>query len=298
MSKSIAFIINPHSGNASKWPIEKLIAENLDFKLYTTHEIVFTEAPKHANKLSKKFVERGFDIVVAVGGDGTVNEVASALIHTSTALGVISTGSGNGLARHMKIPQNFVKAVKLLNFSEEILIDYGLVNEDKPFFCTCGTGFDAYVSELFAQGGRRGKIGYIEKMLSGYLNYKREPYTLINEADGINFSGKAFVITFANASQWGNNAYIAPNASVQDGLLDISVIADVPIAAIPTIAFQLFTKTIKEDLLVTTLKTKKICLQRERAGAFHLDGEPIVEGDKIEIRIVENGLRMMVAKRF
>lgn len=298
MSKSIAFIVNPKSGNASKWPIEESIIKNLDSEQFARHEIVFTEAQGHGKKLSKAFVERGFDIVVAVGGDGTVNEVASSLIHTETALGVISTGSGNGLARHLKIPLNFEKAVKLLNFSEDILIDYGLVNNKKPFFCTCGTGFDAYISDLFAEGNRRGKIGYLEKVVTGFFNYERETYRLVNEDEGIDFSGKAFVITFANASQWGNNAYIAPTASIQDGLLDISLIADVPIIAIPTLAFQLFTKTIKEDLLVTTLKTKRICLHRDKPGLFHLDGEPNEEGKKIDIKIIPDGLRVRVAKRF
>ncbi len=296
MKKRIAFIVNPISGNASKWDIDGLIKKHLDRNIYDDCTIVYTEARGHARELSAGFREEAYDIVVAVGGDGTMNEVAGALVHSDTALGVISTGSGNGLARHLKIPQNFEKAVKLLNFSEAIEIDYGLVNSEKPFFCTCGAGFDAYVSELFAQSTRRGMMGYLEKMVPAYIKYELQNYQL--KSDDIDLKGKAFIITFANASQWGNNAYIAPTASVQDGVMDISVIADVPVIAIPTLAFQLFTKTIKKDLLVTTLKTKEITLLRDAPGPFHLDGEPFEEGKEIHIRIIPDGLKVMVAKRF
>lgn len=296
MGKKIAFIVNPKSGNASKWDIEDLVNTQIDPERFFDRRVVFTQAPGHGRQLALGFIADGFEIVVAVGGDGTVNEVAGALIHTPVALGIISTGSGNGLARHLKISTQVRKALQMLNASESIKIDYGLVNDEKPFFCTCGTGFDAYISELFARGNKRGKMGYVEKMVSGYWNYEPQHYRLIGE--GIDLSGKAFVITFANAAQWGNNAYIAPSASVQDGVMDISVIADVPVIAIPTLAFQLFTKTIKEDLLVTTLKTSEITLHRDKPGVFHLDGEPYEEGEKINIKIVEAGLNVMVAKRF
>lgn len=296
MKKKIAFIVNPKSGNASKWDIDDLIEEHLDREIYGDCQIEYTQAAGHGRVLARDFAAAGFDVVVSVGGDGTMNEVASSLIHTNTSLGVISTGSGNGLARHLKIPQNFIKAVKLLNFSETVLIDYGLVNDEKPFFCTCGAGFDAYVSELFAQSTRRGMMGYLEKMVPAYIKYELQNYQL--KSDNIDLKGKAFVITFANASQWGNNAYIAPSASVQDGVMDISVIADVPVIAIPTLAFQLFTKTIRKDLLVTTLKSREITLLRDKPGPFHLDGDPYEEGEKIHIRIVPDGLKVQVAKRF
>ena len=296
MKKRIAFIVNPNSGNAAKWDTRTLIEENINLNLYESPDIVYTKARGHARELSGQFCQSGYDVVVAVGGDGTMNEVAGALVHSDTALGVISTGSGNGLARHLKIPQNFEKAVKLLNFAEVIQIDYGLVNKEKPFFCTCGTGFDAYVSELFAQSTRRGMIGYLEKMVTGYFQYERQNYRLLN--DEIDLKGKAFVITFANASQWGNNAYIAPNASVQDGVMDISVIADAPIVAIPTLAFKIFTKTIRDDLLVSTLKAKEITVFRDEPGPFHLDGEYYEEEEEVHIRIIPDGLKVMVAKRF
>jgi YegS/Rv2252/BmrU family lipid kinase len=295
MKKRIAFIINPMSGTRTKAGLPGILRRELDPKQYDDFRILHTEYKGHGTQLSAQLVREGYNVVVAVGGDGTVNEVARSLIHTNVALGIIPAGSGNGLSRHLNIPTNVVKATQLLNKSEVIKTDYGIVN-GKPFFCTCGTGFDAYVSMEFARGKKRGIIGYLEKMVTGYFNYEPQNYKL--SGDDINLDGKAFVITFANAAQWGNNAYIAPEASVQDGLLDVSIISKVPVIAIPTLALQLFTKNIHNDLLVTTLRTSEITLIRDHPGPFHYDGEPYNEGEKIEIRMVPDGLNVLVKKRF
>jgi len=294
MKKRIAFIINPVSGTKTKAGLPGILRRELDPKQYDDYRILYTEYKGHGMLLADQLVREGYHVVVAVGGDGTVNEVAKSLIHTNVALGIIPTGSGNGLSRHLKIPMNVEKATQLLNKSEVIKADYGIVNE-KPFFCTCGTGFDAYVSMEFARGKKRGIIGYLEKMVTGYFNYEPQNYKLTGT--DINLDGKAFVITFANAAQWGNNAYIAPEASIQDGLLDVSIISRVPVIAIPTLALQLFTKNIHKDLLVTTLRTNEIILVRDHAGPFHFDGEPYEEGEKINIRIVPDGLNVLVKKR-
>ncbi|MEI8085547.1 MAG: YegS/Rv2252/BmrU family lipid kinase [Paludibacter sp.] len=294
MRIKIAFIINPHSGTGKKKDLPLLIHQNLDEKLYNP-EIVYTNHQGHGTELSKAYVARKFQIVVAVGGDGTVNEVAKALVHTNTTLGIIPMGSGNGLARHLGIPMNVTKAIQQLNSSESIYMDYGLVNE-RPFFCTCGTGFDAYVSTEFAKGKKRGVMSYIEKIITGYFSYKSQNYHL--QGDGIDLKAKAFVLTFANASQWGNNVYIAPQASVQDGKIDISIMSNFPIIAIPTLALQLFAKTIDKDLFMTTLRADKITLTREESGPFHYDGEPYVEGTEIHVKTVVDGLKVLVKKRF
>ena len=294
MTKKIAFIINPNSGTARKEDIPVLIQRVLDSKMFTP-EIVFTKYRGHGTELAKMFVEKGFQLVVAVGGDGTVNEIAKSLIHTETALGIIPIGSGNGLARHLGIPMNIRKAIEQLNHSEPILMDYGLVN-DRPFFCTCGTGFDAYVSTEFAKGKKRGIMSYIEKIITGYFSYKSQNYHLVGE--GIDLKAKAFVLTFANASQWGNNAYIAPQASIQDGQMDISIMSNFPIIAIPTLALQLFAKTIDKDLFMTTLRANLIHLTREESGPFHYDGEPYEEGTEIWVKTVADGLKVLVKKRY
>ena len=294
MKSKIAFIINPFSGTGKKEDIPALIKKELDATIFEP-EIVFTGHRGHGAELAKGFVEKDFQIIVAVGGDGTVNEVGQSLLHSNTALGIIPIGSGNGLARHLGIPMNIRKAIRQLNHSEPILMDYGVVN-GRPFFCTCGTGFDAYVSTEFAKGKKRGVMSYIEKIITGYFSYKSQNYHLLGE--GIDLNSKAFVITFANASQWGNNAYIAPQASVQDGKLDISIMSSFPIIAIPTLALQLFAKTIDKDLFMTTLRSKKITLMREESGPFHYDGEPYVEGKEIQIDTIADGLRVLVNKRF
>ena len=294
MKIKIAFIINPNSGTTDKKNLTNLIASSLSLELFA-FEIAFTQYRGHGTELAKYFISQGFMYIVAVGGDGTVNEVAKSVIHTQAVLGIIPIGSGNGLARHLGIPMNPQKAIEMLNVSEAIYMDYGLVN-DRPFFCTCGTGFDAYVSTEFAKGKKRGIMSYLEKIITGYFSYKSQQYHLSGE--GIELSAKAFVLTFANASQWGNNAYIAPQASVQDGKLDISIMSKFPIVAIPTLAIQLFAKNIDKDLFMTTLRTKSVTLVREEAGPFHYDGEPYEEGKEISVTVVEDGLKVLVKKRY
>lgn len=294
MPTKIAFIINPISGTGRKSELPELIKNGLNVNQFDP-ETVYTEHKGHATLLAKQFIDRGFRYIVAVGGDGTVNEVARAIIHTDCVLGIIPIGSGNGLARHLGIPMNLGKAVSDLNHSEVIKIDYGIVN-GKPFFCTCGTGFDAYVSTEFAKGKKRGVMSYLEKVITGYFSYKSQNYHL--KGKNIDMKTKAFVMTFANASQWGNNAYIAPQASVQDGNLDISILSSFPIIAIPTLALQLFNKNIDKDFFMTTLRSERLTLLREESGPFHYDGEPYDEGKKIQIHIVPDGLNVLVKKRF
>ena len=294
MKSKIAFIINPISGTAKKEDLPALIREELNAQMFDP-EIVFTQNRGDGTQLAKSFIKQGFKYIVAVGGDGTVNEVAQALIHTDCSLGIIPIGSGNGLARHLEISMNTKKAIQQLNFSETILMDYGLVN-GKPFFCTCGTGFDAYVSTEFAKGQKRGIMSYLEKIVTGYFSYKSQKYTLLG--NGIDLKVKAFVLTFANASQWGNNAYIAPQASVQDGKMDISIMSNFPVIAIPTLALNLFAKNIDKDLFMTTLRSDEITLVREESGPFHYDGEPYDEGKEILVKTVPDGLRVLVKKRF
>jgi len=294
MKKRIAFIINPISGTGKKENIPELIRKELDATTFE-YEIAFTKFRGHGTELASAFAKKGYYCVVAVGGDGTVNEVARSLVHTETSLGIIPIGSGNGLARHLNIPMNTKKAIQQLNHSESIFMDYGLVNGN-PFFCTCGTGFDAYVSTEFAKGRKRGVMSYLEKIITGYFTYKSQNYHI--QGDGIDLNAKAFVLTFANASQWGNNAYIAPQASVQDGQLDISIMGNFPIIAIPTLALQLFSKTIDKDLFMSTLRAKEILLHREESGPFHYDGEPYVEGTELKIKVVPDGLKVLVKKRF
>ncbi len=295
--KNIAFIINPIAGTANKKKLPKLITQLLD-KSQWLENIVFTERAGHATELARQFAQMGFDAVVAVGGDGTVNEVARGLRDTKTALGIIPMGSGNGFARHLNIPMRVNKAIEMLNHSEPIYADYGLAN-DHLFVTTCGTGFDAMIAEQFAAAGRRGFATYLQKIVADLVSYKPQNYHIVaNDGSNLDINTTAFLITFANANQWGNEAYIAPKASIQDGKMDICIMSGKAVFAAPSLALGLFTKMIDKSLFMDGAQAKDITLYRDQAAPFHLDGDPVAMEKDIHIRIVEDGLRVLVEKRF
>ncbi len=287
--KKIRFIVNPISGTNGKRAVVDMIPKYFaapDFHC----EVKYTEYGGHASQLSEEAVEQGFDVVVAIGGDGTVNEVASSLVHTPAALGIIPCGSGNGLARHLGIPLSHVKAMKILRQMNIQKLDYGRINNNY-FFCTCGVGFDAFVSEKFAQSNKRGVLTYIENTLREGLKYQPETYEL--EVDGERQQYKAFLIACGNASQYGNNAYITPEASMNDGLMDVTIMEPFNIIEAPQIALQLFTKTITENNHIHTYRCKNLKIFRQQSGVVHYDGDPIVCDKDLEIKLVEKGINIV-----
>lgn len=291
--KNIAFIVNPISGTKAKNRVAKLIRELLDPKQFSP-TVVVTEYAGHATQLAQQFATQEYYAVVAVGGDGTINEVASGLAGTNTALGIVPNGSGNGFARHLDISTRMNRAIEMLNNSEVINVDYGMVNE-QPFFSTCGIGFDAMVAQDFADSGR-GFKGYVQSIFKDFFQYKAERYHL--QGEGIDLSTTAFLVNFANAGQWGYDAYIAPKASVQDGWLDVAIVSQFSLMEAAGIALSLFTKDIDENLHMNTLRTKELTLTRENEGPVHIDGTPTQMGKELHVRIVEDGLKVLVKKRF
>ncbi len=290
MDKSrIVFIINPKSGVTGKKSIPEIIGQNIDRGKFD-YTISFTEYAGHATELAAKAVEDGYSSVVAVGGDGTVNEVARSLVGTKTALGVLPCGSGNGFARHLGIPMNLRKAVEFINSSEPVSVDYGKMN-GRPFFCTCGMGFDAKVSQSFAEGGHRGLIGYINKTLHEYIAYEPDLYEIEDEHGLI--SEKAFLIACGNAAQYGNNFYIAPNASMKDGLLSVTVLEPFPTIDVVSIIRQVLEDTIDRNSHIKTFSSRYIKIRRGKPGAVHFDGEPMVMGTEILIETVPDGLYVL-----
>lgn len=288
-SKKIAFVINPISGTQNKMNILECVKSLLDKDKYAP-EVIYTERAGHAIEIAAAKARENFFAVVAIGGDGTINEIARSLVHTSTALGIIPCGSGNGLARHLQIPMDVRKAVEIINGGNIDVIDYGKIN-DQPFFCTCGVGFDAFVSLKFAQAGKRGPLTYIEKTLVESLKYKPETYEL--EIDGSPSRYKAFLIACGNASQYGNNAYITPQASMDDGLLDVTIIEPFTMFEAPSMAFQLFNKTIDQNSHIKTFQCRKLHIHRTKPGVAHYDGDPVMMGEDIDVQIMEKGLRVI-----
>lgn len=287
--KKITFILNPISGTQGKEQILKLISEKLDTSIYD-YDIIKTEYAGHAVVLTKTCAEKGDFAVVAIGGDGTVNEIARSLVHTDTALGIIPCGSGNGLARHLHISTIVGKAIDILNKGVVETIDYGKIN-GQLFFCTCGVGFDAFISLKFSESGKRGPLSYVEQTLRENLSYKPETYELDIEGNTEHY--KAFVIACGNAAQYGNNAYIAPHASLMDGMLDITVLEPFTLLDVPSLTFQLFNKTIDQNSHIKTFRCKSVHIHREKPGVAHYDGDPIMMGEDIYVNIVPAGLRVI-----
>ncbi len=287
--KHITFIVNPISGGHQKDDILKMITELTDREQFDL-DIRMTEYAGHAAEIATKSAQEGVDIVVAVGGDGTVNEVARSLTHTQTALGIVPCGSGNGLARHLCIPMNVRKAIEILNHCKIMEFDYGVVN-DIPFFCTCGMGFDAFISLKFAEAGKRGPITYVENVLKEGLKYKPETYEVEDETGARRY--KAFLIACANASQYGNNAYIAPEASMRDGVMDVIVMEPFTALEAPQISIDLFNKTLNQNSKIKHFQTQKIHIHRQTPGAIHYDGDPIMTDPDVDVHIEHLGIRIV-----
>ena len=281
--------MNPISGTRDKKDIPYLIEELLDKEQFD-YSIRETEYAGHAYEIAKESKEQGIDIVVAVGGDGTVNEVGRALVHSNTALGIIPTGSGNGLARHLLIPMKIKGAIQVLNDCEITDLDYGIINEH-PFFCTCGVGFDAFISEKFAEAGKRGPITYLENILKEGLKYEPETYEI--EAENGTIKKKAFLISCANASQYGNNAYIAPQASMSDGMIDVIIMEPFDALEASQISIEMFNKTLDKNNKIKTFRSKEIKIYRKAPGVIHYDGDPIETGKEIVVTLKEKGIKIL-----
>ena len=288
--KRVLFIINPISGTISKARIPAKIENRLD-KSQFEYSIAETEYAGHASVIAKEAAEQGYDIVVAVGGDGTVNEVGKSLIHTKTALAIIPCGSGNGLARHLMIPMDINKAIDIINRNEVHALDYGVIN-GMPFFCTCGMGFDAFISMKFAESGKRGKLSYLENVLKEGLRYKPETYEIEDET-GTNYY-KAYLVSVANASQYGNNAYIAPQASMSDGFLDVIIMEPFDVIEAPQISIDMLNKTLNKHSKIKTFKSKHIHIRRKQPGLIHFDGDPIMTDADVDVELKEKGIRIVI----
>ncbi len=292
LKKKVYVIINPVSGTSSKQHLPHKIAETIDPHLFDVH-IFITGYAGHGSEIAKQAIEDKADYVIAAGGDGTVNEVARTLVGSETALGIIPMGSGNGLGRDLNIPTDPKKALEVIKEENVITIDYGKVN-GRIFFCTCGVGFDAEVAAKASGKKNRGSLMYLKNMLEIFFKQKPQTYEIICPEGTIH--DKAFVVTCANASQYGYNAHIAPHADIQDGLMNIAILKPLSILDVPQTSLQLFTKKIDENSKMIELLTSKVTIKRKNAGVMHIDGDPIEMGKEINVEIIPGGLKVLVPR--
>jgi diacylglycerol kinase (ATP) len=287
---NILFIINPISGGKDKLKIPAIIDANLDRTKFNPN-FSYTEYVGHAAEIAEEAANKNFDIIVAVGGDGTINEIAAKVMQQQKILGIIPFGSGNGLARFLKIPMDTAKSIQVLNEMNVTKIDTGTFNE-KFFFNMAGMGFDAHISSVFVGNKKRGLSGYVKLGLKEMINYKPETYRLV--IDGVSYTRKAFVVSVANSSQYGNNAHVSPHASVTDGLLDVCVIRQFPLYQIPLLAWHMMNKSADKSDMIEIIKGKNINITRVDDGPIHIDGEPYFMGREIAVSIVPLSLNIIV----
>lgn len=285
-------IINPISGTKNKAGLDTMVVEALRPLDWDVH-VTFTRGHGDATSLAKSAVEEGCEAVLAAGGDGTINETAAALCGTGVILGILPCGSGNGLARHIGIPIDLRKGLKVILEDKPIEMDYATVNGRK-FFCTCGVGFDAAVSEAFARKKARGKLNYIKSAFETFASYQPELYTII--ANGRKITEEAFLVAICNASQYGNNAYIAPSASVRDGLLDITIVHSGNPLSTALVGVDMLTGMIEKNMLIETFRTDNLSILRENPGPSHIDGEPMELEERLDIKCMHKGLRVFAPK--
>ena len=286
MSKKILFIVNPISGVKGKKTALALLKTELT--LNTEYQVIETERAHHATELAEKAVKEGFDAVIAVGGDGTVNEVGKALVGSKVALGILPFGSGNGFARHRKIPINTKEAIQLINRFTTKKIDTATLNKE-VFLTTAGLGFDAHVGWKFSESRSRGFLTYSQIAINEFIHYKEKEYQLV--IDGKKLNTKAFVVSIANGGQYGNNAWIAPDASMEDGKLNICIIKPFPAHFTPDIVFKLFSKRLRASKYYESIEAEEIKVIK--AGKFHLDGEPRETNEDLTITIVPKSLNVI-----
>ncbi|MDP3469242.1 MAG: diacylglycerol kinase family lipid kinase [Daejeonella sp.] len=289
MKRRILFVINPISGGKSKYNFPEKLDKYLD-KSKFDYECVFTEYHGHGSLLAAEAIKNGFDILVAVGGDGTINEVATEVEGTERLMGIIPYGSGNGLARSLGIPVGDVKAIKRINRVHVSRIDTGTFNGRK-FFNMAGIGFDAQISLRFAENVKRGLSSYVKIAFTEVSNYSSQHYML--SIDGKEYEHQAFMISVANSSQYGNNAHISPFASLNDGMLDICILKPFPLYKFPALVLRMFRKNTHKSKYLEIIQGSNIIIKRDRDAAVHLDGDPYSMGRTLSIGVNPQSLYIL-----
>jgi YegS/Rv2252/BmrU family lipid kinase len=281
--KKIVFIVNPKAGITPKSKVViELLAGNIIPSSKFIPEVIFTERVGHATEIAARAVENRADIVVASGGDGTVNEVACAMVNTGIPMGILPAGSGNGLARCLGISMNYALALRTIIRGNTKLMDVATVN-DMLFTSIAGIGFDAFVAQKFAESSIRGMISYMQIILNEFSAYK--PLTYSITIDGTEIEKHALMVTVANSDQFGFNTRIAPQAKVDDGFLDICVVRKMPATQLLNVGYHTMRGTLEKTGYIEYFKGKEITINNVHDPLMNIDGEPIIVKSPISIRI-------------
>ena len=288
--RKICFIHNPVSGVRKLNRFEEMVKEHLDLDKFD-YAIRETKSPKDAMRLASEAVQENFEIIVAVGGDGTINEVVQGMGNAGIILGIIPGGSGNGLARHLEIPLEPEKAIQQINKLKTKKIDIATIN-GYPFASIAGLGFDARVANKYRKVRRRGLYGYARVVAREFFSYREREYTLTFNDQQI--TRKALLLSIANSNQFGFNSIIAPSARADDGLLDVVVVKKFPIGELPRMIGLLFTGKIDQASYYESFKTKELFIVRRRGKRVNIDGEAIRMGHEIFVRIQPAAIKVIV----
>ncbi|MEO8760795.1 MAG: YegS/Rv2252/BmrU family lipid kinase [Bacteroidia bacterium] len=287
-AKRIAFVINPNSGPKKKENIVDVITKNISPNI--AYDIILWKDKNGFEEIKKQITSGKYTTVVAVGGDGTVNEVAKNLANTGIILGIIPRGSGNGLSRSLGIPQKAIDALKRIENGTIKTIDNGVIN-GHFFTCAAGIGFDAHIGKLFTSSKTRGLMSYIKISIAQILSYRAKEYTI--EINNEIIKTKAFLIGFANAGQYGNDFYIAPQAKMDDGLIHMVIVKPFNIFNSLNILVKVLKREAHLSKKIVTLTSNKIKIKNLANDAIHFDGEPGVIETELEVTINPQSLKVI-----
>lgn len=288
--RRMMLIVNPIAGSVARHDAARYVCEQAEQLGYDV-TVCQTEHAGHATELARQAVRENYYSVVACGGDGTVNEVAAGVCGSRVIMGIVPLGSGNGLARHLGIPLTVPGAMKVIAEDRILDADYGEAC-GRPFFCTFGLGFDANVTDKFNsnQFNGRGLVNYLRAVFDEVLTYRPERYTII--ADGKAMTEEAMLVACCNASQYGNNAFIAPHASLKDGLLDITIVHKGNLLNTVRAGAEVLTGLVGSSGAVSTFQARHIRIERNSEGPAHFDGEPATLPAVVEIECRNAALRL------
>lgn len=293
LKSNILFIINPISGGKEKQKIPALIDRYLDRSKFNAN-FSFTSYIGHAAEIAEEAANKNFDIIVAVGGDGTINEIAGKIMGQQKILGIIPFGSGNGLARALNIPMNVKKAINIINALHITAIDAATLNH-KYFFNMAGIGFDAHISAAFVGNKTRGLRGYLQMVLKEIKSYTPESYEIT--IDGTSYQRDAFILSVANSSQYGNDVHISPKSTLDDGVLEVCIVKPLTWYKLPVLAYEMLRSKTHRSKWVEIISGKQIRIVRTKENAIHIDGEPFFMGKNIEIEIIPKALSVITAMK-